>query len=183
MNRWIDQIDQTTQDFLRSFEGLDAEQLNWKPDPATWSIAQNIDHLIVINESYFPVIESIRKGTYRPSFLVRFGFVVSFFGRTVLQAVQPDRTRKMKTFPVWEPAKSAFPEGILERFVAHQSELKAWIGNAGDLVAQGVVISSPANKQIVYKLERAFDIIVTHERRHYEQAREVHALWQKEVGG
>ena len=40
-------------------------------------------------------------------------------------------------------------------------------------LANGVVISSPANKNIVYKLEVAFDIIVSHEQRHLEQAREV----------
>jgi hypothetical protein len=35
------------------------------------------------------------------------------------------------------------------------------------------VISSPANKNIVYKLETAFDIIVSHEQRHLEQAKEI----------
>jgi hypothetical protein len=35
------------------------------------------------------------------------------------------------------------------------------------------VIASPASKMIVYTLDTAFDIIVTHERRHLEQAREV----------
>jgi hypothetical protein len=40
-------------------------------------------------------------------------------------------------------------------------------------VDKGTIISSPANKIIVYKLEIAFDIIVAHEKRHLEQAREV----------
>jgi hypothetical protein len=44
---------------------------------------------------------------------------------------------------------------------------------AKELVEKGVVISSPANKNIVYKLETAFDIIVSHEQRHFEQAKEI----------
>jgi hypothetical protein len=40
-------------------------------------------------------------------------------------------------------------------------------------VENGTIISSPANKNIEYKLETAFDIIVAHEKRHLEQAREV----------
>ncbi len=33
--------------------------------------------------------------------------------------------------------------------------------------------TSPANKNIIYTLETAFDIIVTHEQRHLAQAKEV----------
>ena len=79
----------------------------------------------------------------------------------------------MKTFPVWEPAKSEIPTGVLNRFKEHQSELKAMIENSKDLVEKGTIISSPANKNIVYSLGAAFEIIVTHEQRHYEQAKEV----------
>jgi len=182
MNRWIDQIDETTKRFCQTFGELSNEQLNWKPHPATWSIAQNIDHLIVINETYFPVIDSIRKGTYRAPFISKIGFIVSFVGTTVLKAVQPDRKKKMKTLPIWEPTESTVPEGILERFEAHQSKLKDLIRNSKGLVDKRVVISSPANKNIVYKLETAFEIMVTHEQRHYEQSKEVQQLLGEEAG-
>jgi hypothetical protein len=39
------------------------------------------------------------------------------------------------------------------------------------LVEQSIVISSSANKYIVYKLETAFDVIVSHE--HLEQTQEI----------
>lgn len=173
MEKWITQIDETTKFFCEAFGELSIEQLNWKPDPDTWSIAQNIDHLIVINETYFPIIDSIQKGTYKTPFLSKIGFIVSFFGDVILKAVQPDRKKKMKTFPIWEPARSNVWIGILERFKEHQSELKKMIENSKDSVDKGVVISSPANRNIVYKLEKAFDIIVTHEQRHFEQSKEV----------
>ena len=176
MNKWIERIDNTTLDFQGSFGELNVQELNWKPNPTTWSIAQNIDHLIVINGTYFPIIESIRNGTYKTPFVAKIGFMVSFFGNFVLNGVQPDRKKKIKTFPIWEPTNSEIPEGILERFKTHQTELKELIKNSKDLVDQGTVISSPANKNIVYKLETAFEIIVTHEERHYEQAKVVHEL-------
>ena len=181
MNNWTDDIDKTTQDFHERFGALNSEQLNWKPDAATWSIAQNLDHLIVINESYFPVIESIRKGTYKGSFLGRIGFVVRFFGRTVLNAVQPDRKKKIKTFLIWEPTESQIPDGILDRFIKHQSELKIVIEDSQDLIEKGTVISSPANRNLVYKLETAFDIMVTHEQRHLEQSKEIFQLLKTEI--
>jgi len=174
MQEWTQQIDEITQKFTEAFGSLSNEQLNWKPDPNTWSIAQNIDHLITINETYFPITKAIRQGDYRLPFTAKFGFLVRFFGDQILKASQPERKNKMKTFPVWEPASSKVPTGIIERFKTHQETLKKWIEDAQGLAAQGQVISSPANKYIVYKLEKAFEIIVNHERRHFNQAKEVY---------
>ncbi|BFP39607.1 DinB family protein [Flavobacteriaceae bacterium GF1] len=181
MENWGEQIDKNTQGFSEIFGGLTNAQLNWKPNSKTWSVAQNIEHLIVVNKCYFPVIDSIRKGTYKTPFLAKSGFMVSFFERMVLKAVQPDRKKKMKTFPIWEPAKSEIPIGILDRFKEHQSELKKMIENSEDLVEKGTIISSPANKNIVYKLGTAFDIIVNHEKRHLEQSKEVYERMKNEA--
>ena len=102
-------------------------------------------------------------------------------GNMVLTAVQPDRKNKMKTFPMWEPAKSEIPFGILYRFKTHQSELKDIIVQSKDLVEKGTIISSPANRNIVYKLEQAFDIIIAHEQSHFEQSKEIYRLMKKET--
>jgi hypothetical protein len=99
--------------------------------------------------------------------------MVSFLGKIVLNGVQPDRKKRMKTFPIWEPNTSNVIGDILSRFQNHQNELIQKIEAAKELVEKGVVISSPANKNIVYKLETAFDIIVSHEQRHFEQAKEI----------
>jgi hypothetical protein len=177
--RFTHKIDETTNAFKKSFGMLTVEQLNFKPNPETWSIAQNIDHLIVINETYYPVIKSLREGSYKLPFMAKLGFMVNFLGNMILGSVQPDRKRKMKTFPIWEPAKSEISADILTRFEKHQTELKNMISGCEDLLQQGTIISSPANKNIVYKLETAFDIITTHEQRHLEQAKEVLAGLKK----
>lgn len=177
--RWTDQIDKITSDFKRSFGTLTINELNWKPNQNTWSIGQNLDHLIVINGTYHPVIKTVRLGTYKLPILAKFDFMVSFFGRTVLKAVQPDRKKRMKTFPIWEPTKSDIKEDIWDRFEQNQTELKQLIQSCSDLLDSGTVISSPANKNIVYKLETAFDIIVSHELRHFEQSLDVDRLRTK----
>ena len=173
MEKWTSTLDEISRQSFSEFGSLTLEQLNWKPNANTWSIAQNLDHLIVINESYYPVLASLKMGTYKAPFIAKIGFVVSFLGKTLLNAVQPNRRKKMKTFPIWEPSTSHVIADILNRFQNHQNELAKKIEDAKEDVANGVVISSPANKNIVYKLETAFDIIVSHEQRHLEQAREV----------
>ncbi len=180
MNKWAIKIDKVTGKFLNSFRSLNQKELNWKPKPDTWSIAENIEHLIILNESYYPAFESLKKGNYKLPFVARFGFVVKFFGNLILKSVQPDRKKKMKTFPIWEPKESNFSRDIIKRFEEHQQRLKEEILKAEDHINANAIISSPANKNIVYKLETAFDILVAHEERHYQQAYEVYNLLKVE---
>jgi hypothetical protein len=173
MQNWTFKLNEISRNILTDFGELTSEQLNWKPNSNTWSIAQNIEHLIVVNETYYPVFASLKMGTYKTPFIAKIGFMVSFLGKTVLNAVQPDRKKKMKTFPIWEPTTSNVISDIINKFQNHQNELIQKIEDSKGIIGKGIVISSPANKNIVYKLETAFDIIISHEQRHLEQAKEV----------
>lgn len=173
---WTSQLKEVTQQFQKEFGHLFEEELNWKPDAATWSVAQNLDHLITLNETYFPVIHQLKEGTYFLPWLGRFSMATRFLGNFILSSVSPMRTKKIKTFPLWEPKTNNIDGAILDRFVAHQQELIALIQSSKRLLEQQAVISSPANRNIVYTLERAFDIIISHEQRHLNQARETWAL-------
>ena len=178
-DKWTYRIDEITKSFSEEFGELTVEQLNWKRTEQVWSIAQNIEHLIVINKTCYSTVEAIREGNYKIPFIGKFDFIVNFFGKSILKSTQPDRRKKMKTSPIWEPSKSEISADILEKFIRDQSELKELIKNSEDLLAKRTIISSPVNKYIVYKLETAFDIIVTHEQRHFEQAKEVLIEYRK----
>lgn len=103
---WVQEIDKIKLDTDLLFSELIHDQLNWKPNSQTWSIAQNLEHLIKVNETYYPVLSALKNGVYKKPFLGNFDFIVSFFGKTVLNAVNPDRKKKMKTFSIWEPGQS-----------------------------------------------------------------------------
>jgi len=60
----------------------------------------------------------------------------------------------------------------LQKFEQHHQELKKVITESEELIKAKTVISSPANKNIVYYLDKAFDIMVAHEQRHLNQAKE-----------
>ena len=179
IKNWLHRIDENTAAFQKEFGHLSNEQLNWTPNSVTWSIAQNIAHLIVINDTYLPVINEVRSGSYKLGWMSKLGFLVRFFGKMILGSVKADRKKKIKTFSILEPSKTEITDDILARFAAHQSDLKKLIRESKDLLEKGQIIASPANKNIVYKLEAAFEIIITHETRHLEQAKEVLALMEK----
>jgi hypothetical protein len=178
-DKWIKQIDQTTASFKNEFGGLTNEQFNWKPNESSWSIAQVMEHLDVTSESYYQPIEAVRNGNYKLPFTGKLTFLVNFFGRFILNAVKPEAKSKIKTFPIWEPSKSNISGDIFGKFNHSQEKLKQFIQGCQDLLDKGTRISSPASRTIVYNLDAAFDIIVTHQLRHLEQARRVLADMQK----
>lgn len=181
IDSWLNRINTITAEVVKRFGGLSAQQLNLKPSPDTWSIAQNLDHLIVLNSCYVPVIQAVRKGSLSLPFLAKFGFWVKFCGKMILKSVNPDRRKKVGTFPIWEPSSTMLPDNIIQIFADHQMALKDLITQSKDLILAEKVIVSPANKNIVYTIGNAFEIIVTHEERHLAQATEVLELMKQRL--
>ena len=173
MLKWTNELDQITESVKNEFGQLSGEVLNAKPSPEQWSIAQCIDHLIVINETYYPIFKQLHEGTFKTPFMGRLGFYVRWMGNMILQYVEPTRNKKSKTQGIWEPSTTEIDPGIIEKFADHQEQLKKHLQSCSSFIDAGTVIHSPASKAIVYTLEQTFDIIVSHEKRHLNQAREV----------
>jgi hypothetical protein len=178
LDRAISSFRTNSEMFQTSFRGLDSAALNWKLNEGTWSIGQVIDHIIRINESYYPIFEQIRAGTYRVPMIARIGFIPNGIGNILVKSLEPTRKRKIKTFPIWEPAQSGVEADILNRFVAHHETLVEMLQRNESLFGKHIVVSSPANRYVVYPLDRVLDIMVVHEARHYNQALEI-AAYQK----
>ncbi len=173
---WLQQIDDATNLFKNDFADLTEEQMNWKPSPDVWSIAQVIEHIAMTNISYFAPIEKLKEGNYTLPLTAKIPFLVRQFGNIIYKSVNRNNKKKVKTMPIWKPVSSSISGDIIGKFSGHQAELKNVISSCEDLLNKGTLISSPANRFIVYKLERAFDIIVEHEFRHYGQAQQIKLL-------
>lgn len=180
INQWEEEVNSITQDFANSFSSLSEAQLNYKPNTDTWSITENIQHIIAVNNSYFPILELLHRGEYQVSFLGQIKWLTIWLGNLIYNSVLRDRSRKIKTFPIWQPdqSKTGF-HPILEHFKQHHQKLIAAIKRSSPLLEASTVISSPANKNIVYTLEKAFDIILEHERRHFNQALDIKVVISK----
>jgi len=170
---WTHQLDQVSNDYKRVVQSLSGKEINWKPGPDQWSIGQVLEHLIIINRSYFPLLNQLHQGTYETPFLSKIGFLTNWIGNMILKGVEPTRKKKISTFTIWEPAQSAIDPNILNQFLDQQEVLKREIEKSLPLLEKRAVIASPANQNIIYTLEKAFDIIVTHEQRHYQQVLEI----------
>ena len=155
------------------FGAFSQQQLNWKPDPNRWSVAQCFDHLIVSNSAYFPVVESIVNGQQKTSVLHRLPILPKLWAKLLIKSLDPKTTRKLKATAAFQPSSSGLPSSIIDDFVAHQKKLVESMEATSDLNPDRIIISSPVAKVVTYSLMDGFRILVVHEQRHFQQAQRV----------
>ena len=170
---WHSEIDTNTSLFEEKFKDLTIEKLNWKPNSKNWSIGQVIEHLKISNEGYFGIPKLLKSRDFKPSFLSKIGFMPKMFGNFILKAVDPNNHRKVKTMKVFEPAESNVGENILNEFKDSQLELHKFIDENIESIKIRTVIPSPVNKHIVYYFDDVIDILINHQKRHFNQASNV----------
>jgi len=166
-------IDAITIQFQEMFSEVSYETLNKKPNEKQWSISQNIEHLMKVNQSYFPIFKTIEKGKLSIPLIGNFRFYANYIGRTILKSVNPNNSKKIKTSTTWRPIKADGDKQILDNFVLHQETLKNHIAKMEKWIKRNIVIYSPVSKALVYTLPTALEIIITHEERHLNQAKKV----------
>lgn len=175
IEHWKTQLDEVTAEVQNLFGQIGIDVLNQRPEKGRWSVAENLDHLVRVNESYFPIFERVRTGLYKTPFLGKVGWISRFMGNATLAGSGPPEgnreLRGLRTFKMWEPRnRDLFPNPVGE-FVDMQSALKHQVAACDTVLVRNPVIASPASPVLVYPLSQAFDFIIAHERRHVEQAR------------
>jgi hypothetical protein len=83
-------------DAQTTFGELDAAQLNWKPAPESWSVAQCLDHLLTANRQMFPAMAAAASGAHQASFWESVPVIPGLLGRFMVKAVSPNARQKVK---------------------------------------------------------------------------------------
>ena len=169
----IRQADAVAVDAEKVFGGLSKEQLNWKPAPERWSVAQCFDHLLTTNRGYLPIIDSVLKGEKKSTVWQKLPFFPKLWGAMLIKSLDPAQTRKMKAPKRFQPAQSDVSGSIIHDFVAQQTQLIEKMKATANLDLERIVITSPAASLVTYSVMDAYRIVVVHERRHFQQAQRV----------
>jgi uncharacterized damage-inducible protein DinB len=170
---WEKEIDKVTEKILDSFGLLTESQLNYKPAPNVWSIAQNIDHLILLNNSYFQNFDEIKARNHVLPPIDK----MEVFANNSLQTLRPytseDRSKKTNTWNIWQPSPETLGLEILKDFTNHQSSFKLHIKALQAFFLNPTFIKYPGEAVLAFRLEDCVDFLIEHENRHWTQAHEV----------
>ncbi len=158
-------------EFLAAFSALTSQQLNWKPNPDAWSIAQCAEHLLKTNNLYLDRLEEVLAGTYQAKFLekvpgmTRLGASLLFWGMTT--------TKKLKAPKEFVPSSSEVSPAIIDDFLQQHKRMKSSMQRCNLLKAENKTFTSPAAAVFVFNLLDMFRISTLHSQRHFQQAQRV----------
>lgn len=173
MNQILSQIEKVNTDSKQTYGQLSFDQINWKPNPKSWSIGQCFEHLIVTNNLYFPNIQKVIDGTHSNNYFSKIPFSTNLIAALMKKALNPDQKRKMKTFNVFEPSRSDVSPTIINDFVENNQKLIEMIVACKDLELHKIKIAEPLSPALNLRLDDAFEILLIHEKRHFKQAERI----------
>ncbi len=90
----LNETETITRDVQSTFGQLTAEQLNWKPNADSWSVAQCLDHLISANREMLSALDAAINGTRKTTFIEQVPFLPGLFGRMMVKVVAPEVKQK-----------------------------------------------------------------------------------------
>jgi hypothetical protein len=155
-------------------EGLSEAQLRFKPAPDRWSIAENLEHVVIVQERILgPVREQLHQAAPLPP-----GTDRRQIEAIVLERV-PDRSMKAKAPAPIEPTGSWTLAETLERYTRNSRQLVEWLESRPDL-REHALESAPLKflTNGAFTMMDGYQLILTaagHEERHVRQIEEVKA--------
>lgn len=170
--KFISDTESLLKDFNK-FKSLSKDQINWKPDDKSWSIAECIDHLLVTNKLYLDELEKQFSAKQIKTDCSITEVKHKLLSEFIIRSVNPDNVKKVKTFTVFMPSASNYSNEVFLKFFDQQKELINLISSFNNLNLNKYIMSSPAAKLIKENFCDVLEIIRLHDRRHFNQAERV----------
>lgn len=154
--------------------GLSDEQLNWKPAPERWSIAQCLDHLTLASEKFDPYFKAaIARAREKSPTATSPAYRPTVLGGWLIKQVVPEATRKVPAPKIFKPSAGSAIKDPLERFLKQQQVFLDFVKEARGIDYNKARLRSPVTPLMRYSLADAFVLTVVHDWRHLAQARRV----------
>ena len=163
-------LDDVARDAQATFGGLDARQLNWKPEATRWSVAQCFEHLLKANRLMVSASEEALKAGRSRSIWQRLPVLPGLFGRMLIRSQTPGSTRKFTAAAPAQPASSDIAADVIGRFVEQHREIVGALQTLDERVASQTIMTSPFIRVITYSVLDGCRLMAAHDRRHVEQA-------------
>ena len=121
-------LTETRDHMLSVLDGLSDDQLNFKPDVNTWSIAEVVEHLAIIENTFGGLVHKTVADGANPA--LKDSLV---FKDEQIMPMISDRSNKVKTSEPFEPSgKFGSHEETLQAFLDKRSELIEYVKTTDD---------------------------------------------------
>ena len=178
-----DALNAVERDARKLVEGLTDEQGIWRADPASWSVAECLDHLATADRVYLQAMQPAaeralaqgrrRQGPAQP------GLIGGWFVRTLEPPAK--RYSRLKAPRIIRPRISpALSDAVAQFLVSHEAAL-AFLRKYAEIDLAGVRFPNPFIRGVRFSLATGLHVIAAHERRHLWQAWRVRQAAERAV--
>jgi hypothetical protein len=173
LDSYADQLLSIRQDATGLMSGLSDAQFNWQPDPGRWSMAGCFDHLnLSAAQLFMPSIDAAIAAARAQGLKSNGPFVYSAFERWCMKTNDAPPRMRFKAPKRVRPAPSKPVDTVRAEFLRWQDELGRRLRDADGLDLRRARHKSPI-PLVKWSLGAYFQMMLSHERRHIWQARQV----------
>lgn len=155
----------------RQFIDLSDSQLNYRPEPESWSALECFEHLNLYGRFYLKELKDRISENHRPSEKTfTSGWLGNYFAKMMLPK---DKLKPMKTFANMNPINSSLDKNVLEEFIQQQEEMLRLLQIARNKNLTKITCGITISKWIKLRLGDTFRFVIYHNERHLIQAQRV----------
>ena len=162
------QVENVTRKARDLVAGRSQTDLTTSLEPASWSVAQCLDHLAQTTNAFLPAIESSIVSA--PRLTANRALKTGTLARLFIRNLEPPYRLRFKVLAPLVPRQHDF-NSAWNAFEKSQTQLAKTIQSAVGLAVDQVKIESPVYARFSYNVYGALRMLAAHERRH---------LWQME---
>ena len=172
--RLVSELDDADRRAIALARDLTPQQLNWKPQPAVWSVGQCLHHLCVGNEVYLQPIADALTGHRRG--MVQEIALGAFSRWFIRNYIAPSPAPKRARAPKKIAPGAEVDLGVLDRFLRSNDDIRELIGRARHHDVNRLRFRNPFVPLLRFTVGTGFEILSKHEQRHLLQAERIRAL-------
>jgi hypothetical protein len=155
--------------------GLSDQQLQWRPDVKSWSIAECIQHLNVSLGAYQRVMRVSFERERQNAPLAPASFRVGFVAAQFASFLEPPYRMRAKAKKELSPQPGLDPAKVIGEYVRSREDLLRFAHEACRIDMSSIRFPSPIAPVLKFSLTEAFLVMLAHDRRHLWQAENVKA--------
>lgn len=166
----VERLDLVTKRTRGAFGFMTADQLNWQAQDKSWSIGQILDHLMLFNTRFFPMIMQIADGQKPSRKREMLPILPSFWATYYRQVLSGSSVRKRKSPEIFRPSNKPFGVELIDEFVAHQAAFGHLLQRLEGKPINQITVTLPSKSIATMKLDDCCRMLIHHEEHHLQQA-------------
>lgn len=156
---------------IKELRNQSIENLNYKPNPDSWSVLECIEHLNRYGDFYIPEISKrIIASKHESAKYFKSNWLGNYFSKAVSYH---EKINKMKTFKEMNPLNANLTINTIDKFIDQQHQIIELLDQSKSINLDKTKTSITISKLIKLRLGDTFRILINHNERHIKQAENV----------